>query len=453
MDEMTSKKNGQHDIRKVKQAYRRSRKIRNWKKRHMLQERLVAAGLLSGALILLIVAGIGFLQKGRDGGTSSVTVQEPLEAASVRIGATGSFILHDAILESCAGSDGSYQFDPVFQYITPYYEELDFLTCEYEGTLAGEEAGYSGYPSFNAPDSIASSIRKSGVDLQLLATNHIYDMGSSGLRRTMDVLDRERICYTGIRQEDSDSRYYIADVKGIRIGWIDYTYETEGEGVNLNDISLDGEDAVLINTFDPDQLEDFYLDLEEQLEAMREDGAEFIILNMHWGIEYRLDPTPVQTGIAQRAAELGVDALIGGHPHCLEPVDVITGADGKHKMFVIYSVGNALSNQRKDILSKEMPEGHTEDGVLVELTLSRGSEGRVEITDVDIIPTWVYRSRLNAGTGTYHFYILPLDDTAHIEETTGLKDIASAAAESRDRTMAVLGGGTAKAKEIFAGES
>ncbi len=445
-------------MRKVKRFYRKQRRIRErkrsrirkWKKRRVVNGSLKLVFVLGTAVLLLAAAARGYLNTDflkKPSGETQPGKNDP--DAVVTIGATGSFILHDAILESCRQADGSYNFDPVFTYISPSYSEPDFMTCEFEGDLAGEEAEYSGYPSFNAPDDIIRSIRASGVDLQLLATNHVYDMLSSGFRRTAAVYESERIPFTGIRAGVSEERYYIADVKGFRIGWIDYTYETEGEETDLNEIELDEDDAPLVNTFDYDYLEDFYQDLEEELSKMRSDGAEFIVLNLHWGTEYQLKPSAVQREIAEKAAGLGVDALIGGHPHCEQPIDVIEDEVSGHRMFVIYSVGNALSNQRRDILVQEMPEGHTEDGVIVKLTLARNAEKKPAITDVNLVPTWVYRSRLDGETGTYQFFILPLDEVNRIEETTGIAGIARSAKESRQRTMQVLGPGLQKAREIF----
>ena len=118
-------------------------------------------------------------------------------------------------------------------------------------------------------------------------------------------------------------------------------------------------------------------------------------------------------------------------------------------MFCIYSEGNALSNQRTYLMD-EMPTGHTEDGAMVTLTLHQNSDGSVEIKDVDLLPTWVYRYQDNDGS---KYYILPLDDVANIEKTTGISDIQQEAQDSYDRTMEELGPGLEKAKQIFGGSS
>ena len=113
-------------------------------------------------------------------------------------------------------------------------------------------------------------------------------------------------------------------------------------------------------------------------------------------------------------------------------------------MFIIFSTGNALSNQRTYLMDS-MPTGHTEDGVMVTLTLHQYPSGKVEITDVDMLPTWVYRFQNNGSK----YYIFPLDDVEHLEEKTGVTGVYAEARASYDRTMEELGPGLEKAKKAF----
>lgn len=370
--------------------------------------------------------------------------EETYPEQDITIGSTGCMLLHSPFISSYPDAQGNYDFSSVYQYITPYYSEPDFMTCEFEGSLSGPEAGYYGYPTFRSPDAIIENIRDSGVDLQMLATNHIYDAWSDGFHRTMDVYEEKGIAYTGIRKNTDEKPYYIADIKGVTVGFIDYVYETPGEGTNLNGLKLTAEDGELVNSFSYDDLQPFYDEMSGRIREMKEDGARFIVLNLHWGTEYQLTESSVQDEIAQKMCDLGVDALIGGHPHCEQPIDVLNAEDGSRKMFCIYSVGNALSNQRTYLMN-EMPTGHTEDGVMVTLTLHQEKNGTVRITSVDILPTWVYRFQENGSK----YYILPLDDVDHLEELTGLTDAVSDARASYERTMEELEPGLEKARQAF----
>ena len=141
-------------------------------------------------------------------------------------------------------------------------------------------------------------------------------------------------------------------------------------------------------------LDQFYADVEQRLEEMRNDGAEATILYIHWGVEYQLKENQTQRTIAQKLCDLGVDVIVGGHPHVVEPmvgVDVIVGGhphvvepmdllestvDPNHKSVILYSMGNAVSNQRTGI-SDLFPAGYTEDGALFTVTFEKYSDGKV----------------------------------------------------------------------------
>lgn len=365
----------------------------------------------------------------------------------ITIGSTGCMLLHSPFIDSYPDAEGNYDFSSIYKFITPYYSAPDFMTCEFEGSLGGEEMGYSGYPMFISPDIIIQNIRDSGVDLQMLASNHIYDGWSYGFHRTMEVYEKLGIAYTGIRKSAQDKPFYLADINGVRVGFLNYVYETPGDGTNLNGIALEEEDWDLINSFDYDDLDAFYKEIEQNIHAMREEGARFIIAQMHWGIEYQLQEADYQDEIAQKLCDLGVDAIIGGHPHCEQPIDVVESSDGTKKIFCIYSEGNALSNQRTYLMD-EMPTGHTEDGVMATLRLHQSTDGNVTLTGVDILPTWVYRYQDSSGS---KYYILPLDDVDSIEETTGIADVKEEAKASYERTMEELRPGLEKVKEVFGG--
>ena len=424
---------------------------REKKRKTVIAVLAVVGAVLFVLLISAMVRGIGKLFSGRPASAPAAIVETETETEGVypekdiTIGSTGCMLLHSPFISSYVDADGNYDYSSVYKFITPYYSAPDFMTCEFEGTLGGPELGYSGYPNFKSPDVIIKNIRDSGVDLQMLATNHSYDGLSSAFHRTMEVYEKDGIAYTGMRKSVSDKRYYVADIDGIKVGFMDYVYETTGTGVNLNGIPLEEKDWDLINSFDYDDLDPFYEEAAQNIKDMRADGAQFIVANMHWGLEYHLTESDEQREIAQKLCNLGVDALIGGHPHCLQPIDVFENASDGHKLFCIFSEGNALSNQRTYLMTNEMPTGHTEDGVMVTLSLHQNTAGEVSITDVNILPTWVYRFQENGSK----YYILPLDDVDSLPEKTGIEDLGDDAQKSYERTMEELGAGLAKAKAAF----
>ncbi|MDO4633324.1 MAG: CapA family protein [Eubacteriales bacterium] len=409
--------------------------------------------LLAAIFLVRGVISAGHSLMGRNAGreTEEIVLETETETekvyaeADLTVGSTGCMLLHSPFIDSYPDQDGNYDFSSIFKYITPYYSKPDFMTCEFEGSLGGEELGYSGYPMFISPDIIIQNLRDSGIDLQYLASNHIYDGMSYGFHRTMDVYNEHAIAFSGIRESKNDKQYYVADVNGVRLGFLDYVYETVGEGTNLNGIPLEAQDADLVNSFDSDDLESFYKEVEANIVEMKSVGVQFIIMQMHWGIEYQLTESEEQDAMAQRLCDLGVGAVIGGHPHCEQPIDLIMSKDQSHAMFCIYSEGNALSNQRTYLLD-EMPTGHTEDGSMITLHLHRDTAGNVTITDVELLPTWVYRYQDTSGS---KYFILPLDDVDSLPALTGIKDLGQDPANSYQRTMEVLGGGLEKANNYF----
>ena len=124
---------------------------------------------------------------------------------------------------------------------------------------------------------------------------------------------------------------------------------------------------------------------------------------MHWGEEYQLKQNSWQTSIAQKLADMGVDVIIGGHPHVVQPVDLIESTDKTHKTVCVYSMGNFVSNQRRAYMP--LKDGHTEDGLVFEMTFSKYSDNTVKFDSVDVIPTWVH---LYPSGGKNVYRITPL---------------------------------------------
>ena len=367
----------------------------------------------------VILAGIGgaalfHLMPSKD---AEPAAAEPVKEQTIMIGNGGDIIIHSPFYRSSAyKKDGDYDFTPCFSNIKDVYGEGDFSVIDIETCLPGKEVGYSGYPMFKSPDSLVDSLAASGIDMILLANNHIYDYGNTGFLRTTQVMKDKDMLYTGARHSEEEKKYVVQDINGIKVG--------------------------MINSFDPNDRESFYQEIEEQIKAMRKDGAEFIIVYPHWGIEYQMTEASWQREIAQKLCDMGVDAIIGGHPHVIEPVDVFTSEDGTHKTFCAFSLGNQLSNQRREMM--RLKTGNTEDGLFIDLEITRNKKGDVSLTGVKYIPTWVYK---NASGPTYS--IVPVDDPSTVEEKTGIKGIQAQAQASYDRTYKIIGDGANKVSEAY----
>ncbi|MBQ7801033.1 MAG: CapA family protein [Oscillospiraceae bacterium] len=370
------------------------------------------------------------------------------EAVTVTARATvtvaGDVMMHIPVINSGKESDGSYNFDPTFEMIKDYVNQADYSAVNLETTLGGTDNGreYSGYPKFNCPDEIADAVKNAGFDMFLTANNHANDSGAAGMKRTFSTITARGLSILGTVAAEEDPHYQVVDVGGIQVGMVCYTYgELSGSGGRpaVNGLPLDNSVSSLINIFDYSHLDVFYTQMESHIAAMREAGAEAIVLFIHWGEEYQLSPNEYQKTIAQKMCDLGVDVIAGGHPHVVQPVTLLTStADPAHQTVCVYSVGNLLSNQRSDNVG--VSSGHTEDGALFTFSFVKYSNGQVHLDSADILPTWV---QMWKEDGHKEYRVLPLDASVTDWKTAlGIDDSTlSSAKASYDRTMAIVGEG------------
>ena len=212
---------------------------------------------------------------------------------------TGDIMVHDPQLTGAyVSKEKGYDFSDFFKAITPYFKSADLAIANLEVTFGGEKAGsYRGYPAFNCPDSLATAIKKSGLDIVLTANNHSYDTGYSGFIRTQEVLKKNKIKYLGTTTTDTAKKYIVKEINNIKIGMADFTYETSGKLSDrkyLNGILLSQDANELITSFSYDDLKGFYKNAKEIISSMKEDGAEYIVFYMHWGDEYKTSPNSWQ---------------------------------------------------------------------------------------------------------------------------------------------------------------
>lgn len=368
--------------------------------------------------------------------------------ATATIGATGDILMHLPVVNTGLQGDGTYNFDSIFQFLNTYSSGVDYAVANLETTLCGTDNGYkySGYPQFNCPDEIIDGAKDAGFDMMLTANNHCYDTRRVGLLRTIGVIQDRGLEVLGTYEDPEAPKYSIVEINGIKIGMLCYTYETPvpengySGRAYLNGLLIDREDEQRIASFLPSNPTPFYNEIQGYLDEMKEQGVEATVMFIHWGEEYLLNPIPYQKTMAQKLCDMGFDVIVGGHPHVVEPVELLTSTeDPDHKTVCLYSMGNAVSNQRYGNISR-ISTAHTEDGVWFTFTFSKYSDDTVYLESVDLIPTWV-----NLVTdGRREYRILPLDYSLvdDWKELFSLSDTSFGAAQkSYDRTMALVGEG------------
>lgn len=415
----------------------------------------VVAAILTFGAVLTLGGNTGFIQPTTTAAptttTEAPTTTEPPPphiTSTATIRSAGDVLIHIPIFNAAKTADG-YNFDNIFTYTDSLIEDSDYFVANLETVLAGSGKPYSGFPRFNSPDGIADSLKKAGVDCLLTANNHTFDKNYDGVIRTQKVLKEKGFAYTGTRQSEDDKKYLVAKVNDINFGIVCYTFETPSSGgKSLNGISVDSKTAPLINSFKPSNLTPFYEDLSAQMKKMKKKGAEVITVYLHWGEEYQLTQNAKQMEIAQKLCDMGADVIIGGHPHVVQPVDLLTSSNGKHKTVCVYSLGNVLSNQRRAYMG--LKTGHTEDGLVFEMTFSKYSDGKVVFESVKSIPTWVH---VYSSGGKKVYNIVPLSKNMDGKaEKLGLNkstDGLSQAKASYERTMALVKSGTDKCNKYL----
>lgn len=353
------------------------------------------------------------------------------EIKYIDIVSLGNLIIHQSQINGAKNENG-YDFSPSFQYIKEMVSEADISLGILEGALAGGEP--TGYPIFNSPDEVIDSLRDTGIDVVNYANNHIYDYDDEGLQRTIEITKEKGLDVLGIKSTEEEKSYLVKEVDGVKIGFASYVFETAAvngyKTINSNPVSINSEN--LINTFNYNDLESFYNRIASEISAMKAEGVEFIIASMHWGEEYNTYTEATQNEIAKKLNELGVDIILGGHPHVIQPYEIICNESG-HSTFVIYSQGNSLSNQSE----QEIGVAESEDGIMIKFTLEK-KDGNVSLKEYKIIPTWVYKEE--KGDGTYYHKIIPVEEALANPEEYGINsDVYARLENSLNRTKSILG--------------
>ena len=316
-------------------------------------------------LFLASCGGKGTSEVGNSGNQvpDSLTIMETVQPDSVSLIFFGDAMMHKRQLEraKALGADnGTYNFDDYYTLISPIVEKADYAVVNLEVALGGGD-DYSGYPKFSAPDSYAAALKNAGFDLFLTANNHCLDRSHKGVRRTIHVLDSLQVDHIGTYGDD-DSRAknvpFIKELNGMKIGFLNYTYGTNG---------LPATDGVVVETLNLDRIK-------KDVAATREAGAEFIILLPHWGAEYVMNESQTQRVMVDSLLQMGVDAVVGGHPHVVQPMSMVYNKKTGKDAFVAYSLGNFISDMKND---------NTMGGVFVRLILARNDKNEVIIRNAD----------------------------------------------------------------------
>ena len=354
-------------------------------------------------------------QSSGDGGAEATlppeaptTTTPPFEARTFTMVATGDLLVHEYVADMAGfyGSDGGYDFNPMFRRVQPVLAGADLAICHLETPLSDDNSDLVYYPNFRVPFELADAIGAAGYDGCSVASNHSLDAGVSGVRATLNHLDRAGVAHAGMALDETEAGPAWFAPGSISVAHLSYTDI-------MNGASLPTDPPWLVGSLDP-------VLVAADAEAAVAQGAEFVVVSIHWGIEYQSEPTDRQAEVsAQLLASPAIDLLIGHQAHVIQPVLQFSDK------YAAIGLGNFLSNQPGDDRRNCRPEcpDSTQDGVVAWIAVADRPDGSVAVVDAGYVPTWVDRS-------TYEIVPLGLDNPPGADPAV--------LAESERRTASVL---------------
>lgn len=364
--------------------------------------------VLIAAVVVVAFAITGNINNKNDSGqttqnqaavTEPSTGNEPQKSkpdGKVTLVAVGDNLIHNTLIAAGKQSDGSYNYDKFYENTKSYIESADISIINQETMLGGTVSEYSGYPMFNSPWEVGEAAIKAGFDVFTCATNHSMDVGEKGILSECEFFkNHPEVTHVGTysSQDEYDTISYVTK-NGITFALLNYTYGTNG-------ISIPKDKQYLISVLSEDKV--------KKDVAKAKENADVIVVLPHWGTENSHQTDSLQKKYVDLFSELGVDIVIGTHPHVLQPVEWVTNEKSGKKMLVYYSIGNFISHQvNLDQLV----------GGMAEITVERNN-GVISITNAKLAPVVDYYR--NTGSG-YTFTVYKYGDYT--------KQIASSHAKS-----------------------
>jgi poly-gamma-glutamate capsule biosynthesis protein CapA/YwtB (metallophosphatase superfamily) len=297
---------------------------------------------------------------------AGIPPRTPAPTRELTIAASGDLLIHSPVWARAAalGRGGFYDFRPLLARIRPIIRSADLALCHVETPMGA--GAPSGYPLFNSPPGLAVAIAWTGWDACSTASNHTLDRGQYGVDATLGALDRWHVRHTGSARSRREAlRILHLEVAGLDVAFLAYTYGTNGlplphpwsvRLIDVKRIVTDGRRA-------------------------RRQGADLVVINLHWGLEYRHEPTKEQVSLARTIFRRGAaDVIIGQHVHVVQPIRRVLGH------FVVFGEGNLLSNQSAACCPAE-----SQDGLIALLRVRVPDGKRPSVAAVDYVPTYVRR--------------------------------------------------------------
>ena len=340
---------------------------------------LAAVVLVIAAVVIIALSSSGGASSGGSSNSSahhSVPAAHRNRVVTFTVEASGDLLIHSPVWEAAlaAGGGNHYNFAALFKYIKPIIERVDLPLCHVETPMT--TAPPTGYPTFNTPPELATAIHQVGFKACSTAATHSLDQGQSGIDQTVHFLDHAGVLHTGeFANAAAQRKVTMIDVKGVKVAFLSYTDITNGiPSPHPWSVNRAGAPAIL-----------------GEARRARQQGAQVVIVNLHWGDEYSTEPNAYQMGLAkQLTASPLITTIVGQHVHVVQPIRKINGK------LVVFGEGNLISNQTESCCV-----AGSQDGLMAILTIRvQGNNARV--TFVHYVPIWVQHPTYDVmpiGTG------------------------------------------------------
>ena len=272
---------------------------------------------------------------------SKVNADDNNHSTSISLIMAGDNLINDKLYNAAKKGDGSYDFKSMYSYIKDIVKNYDLAYYNQETILGGSEIGVSSYPAFNSPYEVGDATIDTGFNLVSLATNHTLDRGEKAIINSLNYWNnKSNVLTSGSYLSNNDrNKINIKEVNNITYTMLNYTYGTNGIKVPEGKEYLVNIWPCTGNNPDNDTKYQEYKEVVKEDILRVRDKVDLLIVAMHFGVEYTHVPTNYQIDMAEFLSSLGVDIIIGTHPHVIMPITYINDT------LVIYSLGNFLSAQ------------------------------------------------------------------------------------------------------------
>ena len=363
---------------------------------------------LAGAVLVVAAVAAVFTAGSHGRRLAEVVVPYPHELAQVSFAVGGDVSPHEAVRAAAsaasAGDPTNTQgWGALFSDVSDVFKQADFGFVNLETPVAPAHSHGSKPFMFDAPVALLDGLKASGIKIVSFANNHVMDQGWPGFTETREHLRDEGLLFAG--SGDTVLQQWqpvIVEANGIRVGWLGMTRWLNGnrnpdkdDQPHVNFLPYPGEAGGAPGADEPQVL--------AAVKAARAQ-CDFLVVSIHWGIEYAPAPRLEDVDMAHKMLEAGASVIVGHHPHVLQPVETYTTQDGRNTV-IFYSLGNFLSNQSRTYVDGLMPDkdGDPRDEMIGLFSAVRKDYGpagvRVELGHVGILPVWGENNRNDIAAG------------------------------------------------------